>query len=65
MNLICPLAEEVITSKSGRYKAELQLPSGILCEVVVDLEAGKPAHKTSDRIRSKKICKQGPVLAVL
>jgi Na+/H+ antiporter NhaD/arsenite permease-like protein len=52
------LEEEVTTSKAGRYEAELKLPSGTLPAARVDLEAGKPSFKTSDRIRLEKVVQE-------
>ncbi len=44
------LEEEVITSKAGRYEAELLLPPGTLPGAKVEIEADKPAYKSSGHI---------------
>ncbi|MBA4394797.1 MAG: citrate transporter, partial [Desulfobacca sp.] len=52
------LEEEVTTSKAGRYEAELKLLPGTLPAARVELEAGKPSYKTSERIRLEKIVQE-------
>lgn len=43
-------AEEVTTSKAGRYEAELTIPRGTLPEAKVEITAHKPSFKTSSAI---------------
>ncbi len=44
------MEEEVATSKAGRYEAEIPVPRGALPAARVELEAQKPAYKTSERV---------------
>jgi Na+/H+ antiporter NhaD/arsenite permease-like protein len=49
------LQEEVSTSKAGRYEAEIPVARGELPGTTVELEAQKPAYKTTERLRLEKI----------
>ena len=49
------IEEEVTTSKSGGYKAELTLPKGALAGAKVQIEAEKPSFKNSGQINLKNI----------
>ena len=44
------LAEEVTTSKAGRYEAEIPVPASILPGARVELTAEKPCYKISDHM---------------
>lgn len=52
------LEEEVITSKSGRYEAEISVAPGSLPTATVELEASKPAYKTTERIRLENVLRE-------
>ncbi|GKT08848.1 SLC13 family permease [Desulforhabdus sp. TSK] len=52
------LEEEVSTSKAGRYEAELFLPRGTLPGARVEIEAGKPAYKTTERVALANVLKE-------
>lgn len=41
--------EETVAAKDGRFAAELVVPAGFLPEGRVEIEAEKPAHRTSAR----------------
>lgn len=47
--------EEIITSKAGRYEAELMLPKGTLPGARVEIEATKPSYKGSGRLALERI----------
>jgi len=49
------IEEEVTTSKSGGYKAELTLPKGSLAGAKVQIEVEKPSFKNSGHINLKNI----------
>jgi Na+/H+ antiporter NhaD/arsenite permease-like protein len=49
------IEEEVTTSKSGGYKAELTLPKGSLAGAKVQIEAEKPSFKNSGHVNLKNI----------
>jgi Na+/H+ antiporter NhaD/arsenite permease-like protein len=49
------IEEEVTTSKSGGYKAELTLPKGALAGAKMQVEAEKPSFKNSGQINLKNI----------
>jgi len=49
------IEEEITTSKSGGYKAELTFPKGSLAGAKVQLEAEKPSFKSSGHIALKNI----------
>ncbi len=49
------IEEEVTTSKSGGYKAELTLPKGSLAGAKIQIEAEKPSFKNSGHISLKNI----------
>jgi Na+/H+ antiporter NhaD/arsenite permease-like protein len=49
------MEEEVVTSKAGRYEAEIPVARGALPAAAVELEASKPAYKTTERIRLEKV----------
>jgi Na+/H+ antiporter NhaD/arsenite permease-like protein len=50
--------EMAITSKAGRYEAELILPHGVLPEAKVGIEAHKPSYKSSGRIAVERVVKE-------
>jgi Na+/H+ antiporter NhaD/arsenite permease-like protein len=50
--------EEVTTSKSGRYEAEIILPCGTLPEAKVEIEAYKPSYKLTERIPVERVLKE-------
>ncbi len=52
------IAEEVTTSKSGRYEAELALPKGALAGARVEMDAEKPTFKSSGHIVLKHIVRE-------
>lgn len=49
------IEEEINTSKSGGYKAELTLPKGSLAGAKVQIEAEKPSFKNSGQMNLKNI----------
>jgi len=51
------MEEEVGTSKSGGYEAELSLPRGTLPGAKVELEAGKPSFKGTGRVHVERALK--------
>jgi len=51
--------DEVTTSKSGRYEAELVLPRGTLPAAKVEVEAHKASYKASERAVLAKVLKEG------
>ncbi len=49
------LEEEVTTSKSGRFEAEIKVSRGVLPAARVELEAQKPSYKTTERTALDKV----------
>jgi Na+/H+ antiporter NhaD/arsenite permease-like protein len=52
------MEEEVITSKAGRYEAEILLPRGTLPAAKVEIDAHKPSYKTSERVVLDKVVQE-------
>jgi Na+/H+ antiporter NhaD/arsenite permease-like protein len=52
------MGEEVTTSKTGRYEAEIKMPSGTLPGARLEMEAQKPSYKASEKIPLDKIIKE-------
>ncbi len=52
------LEEEVMTSKAGRFEAELKLPVGTLPGAKVECEARKPNYKTAERVALPNVVKE-------
>jgi Na+/H+ antiporter NhaD/arsenite permease-like protein len=52
------LEDEITTSKSGGYEAEIHVPRGTLPSGKVELEAQKPSFKTTERITLDKIVQE-------
>jgi Na+/H+ antiporter NhaD/arsenite permease-like protein len=52
------IEEEVTTSKSGRYEAEMTLPKGALTEARVEMDAEKPSFKSSGHIVLENIVRE-------
>jgi Na+/H+ antiporter NhaD/arsenite permease-like protein len=52
------LEEEAVTSRAGRYEAELHFPLGTLPGANVAIEAQKPAYKSSGRLTLDHVVKE-------
>ncbi len=52
------IEEEVSTSKSGRYEAEMTLPKGALTGAMVEMDAEKPSFKNSGHIVLENIVRE-------
>ncbi len=52
------LEEEVVTSKAGRYEAEITLPPGTLPGAKIEIEADKPSFKNTGLVVLDKIVKE-------
>jgi Na+/H+ antiporter NhaD/arsenite permease-like protein len=52
------IEEEVTTSKSGRYEAEMTLPKGALTGARVEMDAEKPSFKSSGHIVLENIVRE-------
>ena len=52
------LEEETSTSKSGRYEAEIPMPTGTLPGARIEYEAAKPSYKSTGKITLEGIVKE-------
>ena len=53
-----PLSEEVVTSSTGTFKAELSFPMGTLNKTTVEVESTKPSYKDSGRVALDHVVKE-------
>ncbi len=53
-----PLSEEVVTSATGNFKAELSFPQGTLTGAKVEVESTKPSYKDSGRVALDHVVKE-------
>ena len=51
-------AEEVTTSRTGRYEAELTLPAGALPGAKVEMEANRPSYRTTGRVALENVVRE-------
>jgi Na+/H+ antiporter NhaD/arsenite permease-like protein len=52
------LEEEIVTSKAGRYEAELTLPIGTVSGGKIEMDAQKPSYQRTERVTLDKVLKE-------